>query len=50
MSIGEALRGMLALMLANPVPAKSIQLKVAIQNSQVDVKETKQPEKVSTLL
>ena len=41
---------MLAYMSADEVPAKGIQLEVAIQNSQVDVRKANQPQKVSRSL
>ena len=50
MSLAEALCGMLALMPANQVLSKDIRLKVVVQDSQVEVREVKQPQKVSTSL
>ena len=41
---------MLAFISANQVPAKGTQLKVAVQDGQVDIGEAKEPQKVSTLL
>ena len=41
---------MLALMPANQVLAKDIRLEVVVQDGQMEVKEAKKPQKVSTLL
>ena len=41
---------MLSFISANPVPFQGIQLKVAIQNIWIEVREAKQPQKVSMLL
>ena len=49
MSLSEALHGILAFMLAK-VLAKDILLQVIVQDSWLEVKEAKQPEKVSTSL
>ena len=48
-SPAKVLCGMLAFMLAK-VLAEDIQLEVAIQDSQLEVREAKQPQKVSTSL
>ena len=50
MSLAEALRGMLALMPANQVLAEDIWLEVVVQDGQLEVKEAKKTQKVSTLL
>ena len=50
MSLAEALYGMLALMPANQVLAKDIWLEVVIQDGWLEVREAKEPQKVSTLL
>ena len=41
---------MLALMPVNQVLAKDILLEVVVQDGQLEVRETKKPQKVSTLL
>ena len=46
----EALYGMLAFMQAKKALAKGIWLEVAIQDSQLEVREAKKPQKASTLL
>ena len=48
-SFDEALHMLLAYMLANHMPAKGIQLEVAIWDSQVDVKKVKQPQEISII-
>ena len=50
MSLDEALRGMLALMPANQVLLKDIQLVVIVQDGWLEVREAKKPQKVSILL
>ena len=50
MSLAEALHGMLALIPANYMQAKDIRLEVVVQDEQLEVKEAKQPQKVSILL
>ena len=50
MSLAEALCGMLALMPANQVLAKDIQLEIVIQDGQLEVREATKPQKVNTLL
>ena len=50
MFLAEALCGMLALMPRNQVLAKDIRLEVVIQDGQLEVREAKKPQKVSTVL
>ena len=50
MSLAKALHSMLALMTANQVLVKDIKLEVVIQEGQVEVREAKQPQKVSIFL
>ena len=50
MSLVEAFHGMLALMLTNQVLTEDIQLEVVIQDGQLEVREAKKPQQVSTLL
>ena len=50
MSLVEALCGMLALMPTNQELAKDILLKVIVQDGCLEVREAKQPQKVSILL
>ena len=50
MSFFEALHGILAFMPANLVLSKGIWLEAAIQDSWLEVKEAKRPQKVSTSL
>ena len=50
MSLAKALCGILALMPANQVLAKDIRLKAIIQDGRLEVREAKQPQKVSILL
>ena len=50
MSLAKALYCMLVLMFTNQVLAEDIQLKVVIQDGQLEVTEAKPPQKVSTLL
>ena len=50
MSLAEAHCGMLALMPANQVLAEDIRLEVVVQDGQLEVREAKKPQKVSTLL
>ena len=49
-SLAEALCGMLALMPANQVLAEDIRLEVVVQDGRLEVRESKKPQKVSTLL
>ena len=49
-SFAEALCGILALILAELVLAKNIRLEVVVLDWQPEVREAKQPQKVSTFL
>ena len=49
MSLDKALHGMLAFMVAR-VLAEDIWLEVVIQDGQLEVREAKQPQKISTSL
>ena len=50
MSFAEILCGILAFMPAKQMLAEDIWLEVAIQDHRLEVREVKQPQKVSTLL
>ena len=50
LSLAEALHGMLAHMPANQVLAKDIQLEIVVQDSQLEIREVNQLQKVSTSL
>ena len=50
MSLTEAPHGMLALMPTNQVLVEDSRLKVVVQDGQLEVREAKKPQKVSTLL
>ena len=50
MSLAEALHGMLAVMPINQVLAEDIGLEVVVQDGRLEIRETKKPQKVSTLL
>ena len=47
MSYSKGLHGMLAFVSSNQVPTEGIPLKVALQDSWVDIREAKQPQKVN---